>query len=339
MKISTAVFAAIVTAAMVLTAIPLVGPTGLTSAEGTRAGEVGWQYDTFAQNIMLNVTPEIITTSDAITITISSKVGEVWINRANLWGVITPSVGPASAFSYTFERLNDTYFTCTIGPFPMNGNQYEIEFYVIAYDYYYEPMDSRTYTTLFYNVLSSGWKNSTFDGNIELTYWPMNVNATEEVLITLVSRNNISISGANLYVTYETEEGEIQSGGWNFTKSNANATEMSQIIPGYPAGTNVTFWVTAWDQYNSLMTSKMYNYSVMGIAAYTDYPFEYTDESGDRCLWIPDDHILIAMTGMMALGIPLFIYLYALGLKRRKKAMDMVTTKKADAPKEEDSDE
>lgn len=337
MKISTAVFAAIMTAAMVLTAMPLVGPTGLASAEGTRAGEVGWQYDTFAQNIMLNVTPETLTTDDSVTITITSKVDEVWINRASVWGVVYPKDQVQFPFSYQFLKLNDTCFTCEIEPFPLNG--YDIEFYVIAYDYFYEPMDSRSYTTYEYSVLSSGWKNTTFDGNLELTYWPMNVNATEEVLITLVSRNNVSISGANLYVTYETEEGEIQSGGWNFTKSNVNGTEMSQTIPGYPAGTNVTFWVTAWDQYNALMTSKMYNYSVMGIEAYTDYPFEYTDESGDRSLWIPDDHILIAMTGMMALGIPLFIYLYALGLKRRQKAMDMVTTKKADAPKEEDSDE
>jgi hypothetical protein len=39
---------------------------------------------------------------------------------------------------------------------------------------------------------------------------------------------------------------------------------MYQKIPGYPAGTDVTFWVTAWDMYNSIITSKTFNYTVLG---------------------------------------------------------------------------
>jgi hypothetical protein len=149
----------------------------------------------------------------------------------------------------------------------------------------------------------------------------MNVNATEEVMITLVSINNISIKGANLYITYENTDGKIQSGGYNFTKINSNSTQMRQNIPGYPAGTNITFWVTAWDQYNAVMTSKIYNYSVMSIAEYTDFPFEYTGGTDDRSQWIPDDAILLPMAG---------IYLFAINLKRRKRAVDMIATKKTE---------
>jgi hypothetical protein len=216
-------------------------------------------------------------------------------------------------------------------PFPLNG--YDIEFYIVVYDYYFTPMDSRTSTTFAYTVTGSGWKYDTFDENVELSYWPMNVNATEEVEIVLVSRHNITIVDANLYVTYETAEGEIQEGGWNFTKTNANSTEMRQTIPGYPAGTNVTFWVTAWDQYTTLVTSRIYNYSVMGVEEYTDFPFEYTGQTDDRSKWVPDDSIILPMAGACALAVPLMIYLYALNLRRRKRAEGFARTKEAAAPK------
>lgn len=324
-KLSVALMAA--TALIIISLASIAAPLDEpTPAGGTRAGEVGWQFDTFAQNLQVNVTPEYITTEDQISVTLSSKVEDVWIKQASIYGVVYPKDGVQFPFSFPFMKISDVVFQCVIEPFPLNG--YDIEFYIVAYDYFFDPLDSRSYTSFAYTVLGSGWRNETFAQNIELTYWPMNVNATEDVEIILVSRNNISIKGANLYVTYQTVEGEVRDGGWNFSKTNANSTEMRQTIPGYPAGTNITFWVTAWDQYNALMTSKIYNYSVMGISEYTDFPFEYTGENDDRSQWIPGDAILLPMAGMCALGIPLFIYLYAINLKRRKRAMEMATTKK-----------
>ncbi len=293
---------------------------------GTRVGEIGWQYDTFAENLLVNVTPETPTTMDSMTITVTSKIPAVWIKQASIYGVVYPGDGVQFPFSYPFFRVNDTVFRCIIEPFPLNG--YDMEFYVFVYDYYYEAMDSRNSYAFSYSVVGSGWRNETFAENIELTYWPMNVNASEEVVITLVSRNNVTITGANLYLTYVTPEGELREGGWNFTKTNANSTRMTKTVPGFEAGTNVTFWVTAWDQYTTLITSGMYNYSVMGIEEYTDFPFEYTDGSDDRSIWLPDANILVAMAGMCALAIPLFIYIYALGIKRRKKATDMLVAKR-----------
>jgi len=326
------------TALMMISLASIAAPVNETAPiAGTRAGEVGWQYDTFGQNLLVNVTPEYITTLDQITVTVTSKIPDVWIKQASIYGVVYPKDGVQFPFSFPFMKISDAVFQCVIEPFPLNG--YDIEFYVVAYDYFFEPLDSRSYTTYTYSVLGSGWKNDTFAQNIELTYWPMNVNATEDVEIILVSRNNITITGANLYVTYETAEGEVREGGWNFSKTNVNSTEMRRIIPGYPAGTNVTFWVTAWDQYTTLMTSRMYNYSVMGIAEYTNFPFEYTGETDDRSQWVPDDAILLPLAGMCALGMPLFIYLYAINMKRRKRAVDMVVTKKAVESKEAEQDE
>ncbi|MFO7618537.1 MAG: hypothetical protein R6W91_02610 [Thermoplasmata archaeon] len=296
---------------------------------GTRVGEVGWQYDGFNQNLQTTVAPDDITTFDQITITITSRIEEVWINRASIWGVVYPNEGVQFPFSFPFQKKTDTVFECIIEPFPLNG--YRIDFYIVAYDYFFSPIDSRDSMSFSYDVVGSGWRHETFYENIELTYWPLRANATEDVSIKLRSIENISISGANLYVTYETPEGDLREGGWNFSRSNVNSTEMQRTIPGYPAGTNVTFWVTAWDQYNTPFTSRMYNYSVMGIAEYTDFPFEYTDADGDRSGWVPDDTIILPMAGMSALAIPLFIYLYAINVRRRKRAVDLVKAKQPDA--------
>jgi hypothetical protein len=321
-------------AAMLLIVIQTAGTCSADgNAQGTRSGTVGWQYDTFAQNMLVEVTPEEITTLDRITVTVSSKVLDVWVKQAAIYGVVYPNDGIQFPFSFPFLKKSDTVFECTIEPFPLNG--YRIDFYIVAYDYFFAPIDSRDSMTLSYNVVGSGWKYDGFDDNIILEYWPLRANATEEVTVTIRSRNNVTISGANLYVVYETPEGDLKEGGWNFTKSNANSTEMRRVIPGNPAGTNVTFWVTAWDQYNAAITSRMYNYSVMGISEYTNFPFEYTDESGDRRIWIPDNAILLPMAGMTALAIPLFIYLYALDAKRRKRAVDLIKAKQSPALQEE----
>jgi hypothetical protein len=336
MKFTFALMAA--TVLMIISfACIIASPIESATAAGTRAGEVGWQYDTFDKNLMVNVTPEYITTQDQITVTVTSKIPEVWIKQASIYGVVYPKDGVQFPFTFPFFKISDSKFQCAIEPFPLNG--YDIEFYIVVYDYFFEPLDSRSSMNFAYTVLGSGWRNETFAQNVELKFWPMSVNATEDVEIILISRNNVTIKGANLYVTYETTEGEIQTGGWNFSKTNVNSTEMRQTIPGYPAGTNITFWVTAWDQYNALMTSGMYNYSVMGIAEYTNFPFEYTGVTDDRSQWIPDDAVLLPMAGMCALGIPLFIYLYAINLRRRKRAIDMVTTKKPVEPKEVSPDE
>ncbi|MDO9537658.1 MAG: hypothetical protein Q7J68_05020 [Thermoplasmata archaeon] len=305
-----------------------------TSLEnGTRTGEIGWQYETFSQNLGVSVTPQEITTLDQIIVTVSSKLPQVFIKQATMYGVVYPNDGIQFPFSFPFLKLDDITFQCVIEPFPLNG--YDIEFYLVVYDYFFTPMDSRNSEVFSYSVVGSGWRHDTFDENVILTYWPMRANASEEVSIILISKENVTISGANLYVTYVTPEGDAREGGWNFSKTNVNSTELKRSIPGYPAGTNITFWVTAWDQYNSVVTSRMYNYSVMGISEYTDFPFEYTDAGGDRSQWIPDDAIILPMAGMCALAIPLFIYLYAVNLKRRKRAMELVSSKKAAAEPEE----
>ena len=253
------------TAILVAGIIPDAGPGD--SVADTRVGEIGWQYDMFSQNLEVNVTPESITTLDQIIITITSVIPEVAINQATLYGVVYPDDGFQFPISYPFFKVDtDTMsFRCIIEPFAQFSG-YDIEFYIVAYDYFNTPMDSRTSNLYFnYEAVGSGWIYDTFDDNIQLEYWPLKANASEEVTVTLISRENVTIKGANLWVIYETPEGDVEEGGWNFSKANVNSTIMRQTIPGYGAGTNITFWVIAWDEYNAQMVSDFYNYSVIAI--------------------------------------------------------------------------
>ena len=157
----------------------------------------------------------------------------------------------------------------------------------------------------------------------------MTVNATEEVTVTITSKENVTFGGANLWWTYETSDGELVTGvGKNFSIKNQDVTEMKEDILGYPAGTNVTFWVQAWDQYNIVLVSDEYDYSVLGVMEYTNFPFEYVtfDEDGnfDRAEWTPTMQIILPMVGLCALGFPLFIYLYVLADRRERRKEELM---------------
>lgn len=326
-----AISAFMMTAAMAWTTTDSGGHINGNAGTGTRQGQIGWQYDTFTQNVNVNVTPESITTMDQIIVTISSAVPGVGISQASLYGVVYPADGFQFPISFPFFKVDDGGMTyrCIIEPFAQFSS-YDIEFYIVAYDFFNTPLDSRSSNLYFtYTATGSGWVHETFNENIELTYWPLRANASEEVVVTLRSRENVTIKGANLWVTYETPEGQVEKGGWNFSAANVNSTEMRQTIPGYGAGTNITFWVIAWDDYNTQMVSKFYNYSVMGIVEYTDFPFEYSDAAGNKNVWIPDDAIILSMAAMSALAIPLFIYLYAASLRRSRHAESLIVKKTA----------
>lgn len=295
---------------------------------GTRAGEIGWQYDSFEENLEMTITPQLPTTEEPIIIEIVSTIPDVEIQIANLYATIQPNGGLEFPYQSVFQRWNDTAMRCSVGPFPYDG--YRITLWVIAYDWFNYNMDSReSFNNIFYDVAGSGWKHDVFNDNVMLSYSPMTVNATEEVTVTVTSKENVTFGGANLWWTYETPDGELVTGvGKNFSIKNQDVTEMKEDIMGYPAGTNVTFWVQVWDQYNVVLVSREYNYSVLGVTEYTNFPFEYVtfDEEGnfDRAEWTPTMQIILPMVGMCALGFPLFIYLYALADRREKRKEELM---------------
>jgi hypothetical protein len=89
--------------------------------------------------------------------------------------------------------------------------------------------------------------------------------------VTIRSKDGVVIYGAYLYLTYEVKAGQPQSGGYPFIL--VNQTSMACEIPGYPMGTSVRFWVSAWDKYNNLTISAYYNYTVPREEDYTSHEF------------------------------------------------------------------
>ncbi|KYK28622.1 MAG: hypothetical protein AYK23_00105 [Candidatus Proteinoplasmatales archaeon SG8-5] len=325
-----------------ITWLVVLGALSLPLNQSSNAQQtIGWQYETFGENLEMTITPEIPTTEDPIMVEVVSIFPDVYVQVANFYARVTPNNGHEFQFQTIFQRWNNSAMRVSVGPFPYNG--YTISMYVIAYDWLNIPMDSRdTFNYIEFEVGGSGWKHDTFDANVEVEYSPMTVNATEEVTVTISSKDNITFGGANLWWTYETPEGDLIEGvGENFTKVNPEVTVMKQTIPGYPPGTNLTFWVVAWDTYNEVMVSKEYNYSVLGLVQYTDFPFIYTDDD-DRSEWEPDFSILAPMVILCAVGVPLYLYLYVLTRKRegRRETLVMSNDSQAAAPEEkEEGDE
>ena len=91
-------------AAILALTLMMLGPAMIAAEQdsGTRAGEIGWQYDTFQQNIEVTVEPEEITTMDQIVVTISSVIPEVGIKQALLGGVVYPDDGFQFPISFSF---------------------------------------------------------------------------------------------------------------------------------------------------------------------------------------------------------------------------------------------
>jgi len=316
---------------------------------GTRAGEIGWQYEVFDDNLEMTITPDEPTTDHNIVIEIVSRVPGVEIQIANLYATIQPDGGLEFPYQSVFQRWNDSAMRVVLSPFPYDG--YKITLWVVAYDWFNSPMDSReSFNNILFDVTGSGWMHAGFEANVGLSFHPMTVNASEELTVTIVSRENVTFGGANLWWTYETPDGEIVTGvGRNFSKKNSNMTEMSESIMGYPAGTNVTFWVQVWDLYNDVLVSTEYNYSILGVLEYTDFPFEYVtvdaDGNFDRSEWTPTYQILIPLVIVCALGVPLFLYLNLITERRVLRQQKLVLSNgmddgsKTEKKKEDEPDE
>jgi hypothetical protein len=159
--------------------------------------------------------------------------------------------------------------TCTLSAYP-NGTL--VQFYVNVLDYYNTPAISGNYT---YTVMGQdrpgGWVHSEFSKNLNSTIAPNPPNASQPAKVTITSKDNVTVYGAYLYVTYEAVIGQPQSGGFPFNR--INSTAMYCDIPGYPMGTEVRYWISAWDKYNNLTISSYYNYTVPREEDYTSHEF------------------------------------------------------------------
>ena len=240
--------AVVLLALIVVQAIPAGGET--------RADErLGWQAETFQDNVNLTFSPRSPTPMEPVVIRAQSRNPLDHVQVAYAYMTIQlPNSGPVTT-GLTFSRINETVMTCTLSAYP-NGTL--VRFYVNVLDFYNTPAISGNYTyTVAGQDRPGGWVHSEFSKNLNITWAPNVPNATEPSKVTIRSKDGVGIYGAYLYLTYEVNVGQPQSGGYPFVR--INQTAMSCDIPGYPMGTGVRFWVSAWDKYNNLTISGYYN--------------------------------------------------------------------------------
>ncbi len=286
---------------------------------------IGWQHSDFEDNIELDYSPVVPKPSEPIVITVTSREPDVTIQIAYAEIEITYPGGAISTGGRTFQRINETVMRTSIGPYMYNGTV--VKFYLNVLDYNNVPMLSPDVVlTVVGEERTGGWVHDDFEENIRMNWEPTVPNATEPMTVAIESIEGVPIEGANLYFLYTPSNGITESGGWTFDR--INLTAMEREIPGnfHAAGTNISFWVIAWDEYSSLTKSESVDYSLAGIVQFK-YPFDYTrDEEGvrDNSKWYPDTAILVSMIVISALAIPAFAYVLNEERQREERKDELI---------------
>lgn len=218
-----------------------------------------WQGTEFDDNITLSFEPINPNNLNAVNVTISSINTSQQINSAFLYCNFTRN-GVFTEGGYTFRYANpaNTEMYCLIPGYQNTGGTM-VNFYVMAYDEINAPITSDLYS---YTVTRNGsWLYSTFTENILVNYEPNNPDPYREVEVTIQSRfSDVPIVSAEISWDVDTPGQPLRNGLASF--NSLNPTTMNATIPGYEGDSNVTFTITAYDQYYSSLTSPSYHYSV-----------------------------------------------------------------------------
>jgi hypothetical protein len=248
-------------------ALAVASQLGWASAQTTE--RIGWQFEDFDDNVNLTYAPKTPTPQEPVVVRIESRNPKVFMQVAYAYITVQlPGSGPVTT-GLTFSRYNETVMTATFSAYPNNT---VVKFYLNVLDYFNVPAQSGNYSYIVQGQdKPGGWLHAAFLDNVNVTWRPMVPNATEPARVTITSRDGVTVYGAYLYVTYEVKVGQPQSGGFPFLRTNNTA--MWCDIPGYPMGTSVRFWVSAWDKYNNLTISPYYNYTIPREEDYSNHEF------------------------------------------------------------------
>ena len=256
----------------VLLLVLLLAATAALST-GARA-DGGWIGDTFEEDATVGITPQRPTSADTVqailqvkdpTVTVKVAFGLAWVKFPGSATFLPPA-------NFTFVPFPDSpgqRFFAILHPAYPNGTQ--VVYQVTAVDFSNEPRTSAYHNyTIEGKVVLEVWKAETFEGNVNLTWSPTEPQPNGAVSVRIASvYPEVTIGGANLNIVYQYFDRPAVTGGFPFTREGDET--MVATIPGYPAGTSVTFWVTAWDLQNHPLESAQFNYS-LSLSRYTSNP-------------------------------------------------------------------
>ena len=109
---------------------------------------------------------------------------------------------------------------------------------------------------------------------------------------------------ADLLIRYVYQSDPPKAGG--FIMGYVNLTDLAATIPGYPPGTQVIFWIVAWDKDVSTISSPYYSYN-LSVDKYTRHenvPF-------------PPVETLVGTSIGLAILVPVSVYFVEARRKRR----------------------
>ncbi|UCE39195.1 MAG: AAA family ATPase [Thermoplasmata archaeon] len=218
-----------------------------------------WQGTEFNDNLALSFTPTSPHNLEPVNVTITSTSTSQQINSAYLFCNFTRD-GVVTQGGYTFEYANSaqTKMYCLIPGYQNTGDT-SVNFYTVAYDEINVPIYSQEFS---YEVARNGsWSGGTFEENIIVNMEPENPNPYQSVGIRIQSiSSDVPITSATISWEIETPGRATRNGHASF--NSISQTLMNATILGYEGDSNVSFNITAFDQYYSSITSPIYRYSV-----------------------------------------------------------------------------
>jgi SpoVK/Ycf46/Vps4 family AAA+-type ATPase len=235
-----------------------------------------WQ-GSFESNLILDFSPESPDNLEPVNVTITSINSTQQINSAFLYCNFSRD-GSQTEGGYIFEYANseNTKMYCLVPGYQNTGGT-SVTFHVEAYDEINYPISSEIHS---YTVAKNGsWSSGSFQDNLQVQVEPESPDAYEEVDIIIRSRfSDVPIESAEISWQIDTPGRTLRNGQAAFFAQSS--TTMNATIPGYEGDSNVTFTITAYDQYYAPITSPNYRYTVghSNITFIYDIVIEVLDE-------------------------------------------------------------
>ena len=214
----------------------------------------GWE-GTFEDNIEVIYTPMNPLDGQSVNVTIRSR-GTI-ISAANLNVELFYPGGERTTGGYQFKRINTTSMYVIIPGYP-GGTQ--VRFTITVWDDEASSISSPQYSYVVQKV--GGWVGSDFYENIGVDWDREEAESGKPFNITIYTlRPDVIIKRADMkFVARFPGMEEPLEGAGVFTP--LNDTHQVFRMNGYSYGTNVTWWVEAYDKYNEMISSRRYQYEI-----------------------------------------------------------------------------
>ncbi|TLZ65550.1 MAG: hypothetical protein E6K16_02680 [Methanobacteriota archaeon] len=248
---------------VLLAAIVLVALAASIASPPARAV---WPSPVFENDLTVEWNPLRPTDQDRVTFVIRTIPANTFIKGASVYLSITDpdnvTQGPYPNPMFVGDPATQATFSVRAYP---NGTT--VTFYFIAWDFDNDVVTSRAYTYQVQGAPAFGWRHPGFDENVEVGMYPPLPQPHDEVTVSIRSREpQVRIGGANLYLRYIYQSDPPKAGG--FAMAYVNTTHLAAMIPGFPPGTEVIFWIIAWDKDVATITSPFYGYN-LSVDKYT----------------------------------------------------------------------